>query len=149
MLVLNVVSRMKIPRLWHKRLGHISRERLLRLVKDGILLNLDFFDLGMCVDCIKGKQIKHTRKGATRSTELLEIIHTDICGPFDNPSFGGEKYFITFIDDFSRRTGFPKTVILHLSIRVGDSTIPLPRSPENCDDSSRNCFFIWVTNSRN
>ena len=26
----------------------------------------------------------------------------DICGPFDNPSFGGEKYFITFIDDFSR-----------------------------------------------
>jgi hypothetical protein len=88
--------------LWHKRLGHISRERLLRLVKDGILLNLDFSDLGMCVDCIKGKQIKHTRKGATRSTELLEIIHTDICGPFDNPSFGGEKYFITFIDDFSR-----------------------------------------------
>jgi hypothetical protein len=47
--------------LWHKRMGHISRERLLRLVKDGILLNLDFFDLGMCVDCIKGKQIKHTR----------------------------------------------------------------------------------------
>jgi transposase InsO family protein len=88
--------------LWHKRLGHISRERLLRLVKDGILLNLDFSDLGMCVDCIKGKQIKHTRKGATRSVELLEIIHTDICGPFDNQYFGGEKYFITFIDDFSR-----------------------------------------------
>jgi hypothetical protein len=42
------------------------------------------------------------------------------------------------------RTGFPKTVILHLSIRVGDSTIPLPRVPENCDDSFRNCFFICV-----
>ena len=51
MLVLNVVSRMKIPH----TCGHISRERLLRLVKDGILLNLDFSDLGMCVDCIKGK----------------------------------------------------------------------------------------------
>ena len=56
----------------------------------------------MCVYFIKGKQIKHTRKSATRSTKLLEIIHTNICGPFDNPSFGGEKYFITFIDNFSR-----------------------------------------------
>ena len=55
----------------------------------------------MCVDCIKGKQTKHTKKCDTRSTELLEIIHTDICGPFDASSFGREKYFITFIDDFS------------------------------------------------
>ena len=86
--------------LWHKRLGHISRERLERLVKDGILPNLDFTDLGVCMDCIKGKQTKHTKKGATRSTKLLEIIHTDICGPFDASSFGREKYFITFINDF-------------------------------------------------
>ena len=88
--------------LWHKKLGHISRKRLERLVKDGILPNLDFTNLGMCVDCIKGKQTKHTKKGATRSTELIEIILTDICGPFNVPSFGKEKYFITFIDDFSR-----------------------------------------------
>ena len=88
--------------LWHKRLGHISKERIQRLVKDGILENLDFTDLGVCVDCIKGKQTKHTKKGATRSTNLLEIIHTDICGPFTTSCFGGEKYFITFIDDFSR-----------------------------------------------
>ena len=54
------------------------------------------------MDCIKDKQTKHTKKGATRSTQLLEIIHTDICGPFDVNSFNKEKYFITFIDDFSR-----------------------------------------------
>ena len=58
----------------------------------------------MCVDCMKGKQTKHTKKGATRSMQLLEIIHTDIYGLFDAPSFSGEKYFITFIDDFSRYT---------------------------------------------
>jgi len=56
----------------------------------------------MCVDCIKGKQTKHTKKGVTRSTKLLEIIYTDICGPFDVNYFNKEKYFITFIDDFSR-----------------------------------------------
>ena len=87
--------------LWHKRLGHISKERMKRLMKDGIFPNLDFTDLDVCVDCIKGKQTKHTKKGATRSGKLLEIVHTDICGSFDSPSFGKEKYFITFIDDFS------------------------------------------------
>ena len=88
--------------LWHKRLGHISKEGLQRLVKNEILVNLECTDLGLCVDCIKGKQTKHNKKGATRSNHLLEVIHTDICGPFDVPSFSGEKYFITFIDDFSR-----------------------------------------------
>ena len=88
--------------LWHKRLGHISKERMQRLINNEILSNLDFTDLEVCIDCIKGKQTKHTKKGATRSTQLLEIIHTDICGPFDAPSIGGEKYFITFTDDFSR-----------------------------------------------
>ena len=74
-----------------------------RLVNNEILPNLDFTDLDICVDCIKGKHTKHTnKKAATRSTQLLEIIHTDICGPFDVSSFNGEKYFITFIDDFSR-----------------------------------------------
>jgi len=88
--------------LWHKRLGHISKERRQRLVKNEILPDLDFTDLNVCVDCIKGKQTKHTKKGVTRSTQLLEIIHTDICGLFDINSFNKEKYFITFIDDFSR-----------------------------------------------
>ena len=86
--------------LWHKRLGHISKERLQRLVKNEILPNLDFTDLVLCVDYIKEKQTKHNKKGATKSTQLLEIIHTDICGLFDTPFFGGEEYFITFIDDF-------------------------------------------------
>ena len=42
------------------------------------------------------------------------------------------------------RTGFPKTVILHLSIRVGDSTILLPRVLETWIGSFCNCFIICV-----
>ena len=45
--------------LWHKRLGHISRERMERLIKNEILPYLDFTDLNIYVDCIKGKQTKH------------------------------------------------------------------------------------------
>ena len=87
--------------LCHKHLGHISRERMERLIKNEILPNLNFTDLNNCVDCIKGKQTKHTKKGATRSTQLLEIVHTDIWRPFDVSSFGKERYFITFIDYYS------------------------------------------------
>lgn len=40
--------------------------------------------------------------GSTRSKELLEIIHTDVCGPFPTKTICGNQFFVTFIDDFSR-----------------------------------------------
>jgi hypothetical protein len=40
--------------------------------------------------------------GATRSSSVLEIIHTDICGPFNMKSVDGFNLFITFTDDFTR-----------------------------------------------
>ncbi|KAH9657228.1 Integrase catalytic domain-containing protein [Citrus sinensis] len=50
-----------------------------------------------------GKLTAKTRKERTqRSQQVLELVHTDICGPFTHIAIGGYKYFITFIDDFSR-----------------------------------------------
>ena len=66
--------------LCHKRLGHISRERVERLIKNDILPSLDFEDMEICVDCIRGKLSKAKNKGASRSSDLLEIVHTDISG---------------------------------------------------------------------
>ena len=57
-------------------------------------------DFETCLDCIKGKQTNKSKKGATRSKHLLEIIHTYICCP--NMDWSDSKYFITFIDDYSR-----------------------------------------------
>ncbi|KAL6322358.1 hypothetical protein AAG906_007911 [Vitis piasezkii] len=48
--------------LWHKHLGHISRQRLERLVKDGVLSNLDFSDFETCVVCLKGKMTAKTKR---------------------------------------------------------------------------------------
>ncbi|KAJ9561618.1 hypothetical protein OSB04_006778 [Centaurea solstitialis] len=84
-------------------IGHISKQRTTRLVKDGIIENLDFSDFDPCVNCIKGKMTNKNKKGANRSSSLLEIIHTDICGPFPS-GLGGYKSFTTFIDDYSRYT---------------------------------------------
>ncbi|KAH9668658.1 Integrase catalytic domain-containing protein [Citrus sinensis] len=88
--------------LWHMRLGHISIERIKRLVNDGALEALDFTDFGTCVDYIKGKQTNKTKKGARRGSNILEIVHTDICGPFSKVCLNGQRYFISFIDDYSR-----------------------------------------------
>jgi hypothetical protein len=46
--------------------------------------------------------VKQSKKGAKRSTGVLEIIHTDICGPFPVMSVDGFDSFITFTDDYSR-----------------------------------------------
>jgi len=91
-------------KLWHYRLGHISRGRIERLIKEDILHPLDFSDANVehCIDCIKGKYAKKIKKGANRSTGVLEIIHTDICGPFNVKSVDGFDSFITFTDDYSR-----------------------------------------------
>ena len=67
--------------LWNQRLGHISIERIKRLVKDGVLNTLNFADFKTCVDCIKGKQTNMSMKGANKSSSILEIIHNDICCP--------------------------------------------------------------------
>jgi hypothetical protein len=45
-------------KLWHRRLGHISRGRIERLVKESILPSLQFLAFEQCIDCIKGKYVK-------------------------------------------------------------------------------------------
>jgi len=89
--------------LWHRRLGHISRPRIERLINKGILHDLNFSNFDTCVDCVKGKLTAKVRNiGANRNDNVLELIHTDICGPITPTSMGGYRYFITFIDDYSR-----------------------------------------------
>ena len=88
-------SDMRSSMLWRKRLGHISRNRNERLVKDGVLQDLDFSNFTTCVDCIKRKLTAKVRKSETdRCRGLLKLIHTDLCKPFVPPVIGGYKYFM-------------------------------------------------------
>jgi hypothetical protein len=71
------------------------------LIKNDILHSLDFSNSDYCIDCIKGKYAKQIKKGeAKRSAEILESIHTNICGLFPVKSVDGFDSFITFMDDF-------------------------------------------------
>ena len=69
----------KSSTLWPKHLGHISRQKMERLIKDEILSVLDLLDFDTHVDWIKGKLTSKVRNSKIkRSTELLRVIHTDI-----------------------------------------------------------------------
>ena len=88
--------------LWHMRLGHISKQRIERLLSDEILNHLDFIDFDDCVNCIKGKQTNKWIFEANTTLEILELIHTYICRPFPTAAWNCQQYFMTLIDDFSR-----------------------------------------------
>ena len=40
--------------------------------------------------------------GEIRSVRKVQCVHSDVCGPMSTDSIGGKKYFVTFIDDYSR-----------------------------------------------
>jgi hypothetical protein len=60
-----------LSKLWHYRLGHISRGRIERLVKNDILPPLKFLDFERCRECIKRKYTKQIKKDAKRSAGIL------------------------------------------------------------------------------
>ena len=88
----------KLIMMWHCRLGHIGVKRMKKLHADGILESLD-----ACEPCLMGKMTKTPFSGTMeRATDLLEIIHTDVCGPMSVEARGGYHYFLTYTDDLSR-----------------------------------------------
>ena len=90
-------------KLWHLRLGHINLNRINRLVQDGLLPSLEVEPISICESCLEGKMTKRpfSAKG-NRAGGLLELVHTDVCGPMNVKAREGYRYFVTFIDDYSR-----------------------------------------------
>nr|GFA24786.1 retrotransposon protein, putative, Ty1-copia subclass [Tanacetum cinerariifolium] len=89
--------------LWHCRLAHISKKRIEKLQKEGLLRSADDESFDQCVSCLSDKM---TRKlfshRPERATDLLRIIHTDVCGLLRHVSRQGASNFITFTDNCSR-----------------------------------------------
>jgi transposase InsO family protein len=90
--------------LWHKRLGHMSERGLEELSKRGLLGGEKTGKLDFCEHCVFGKQcrVKFTT-AINRTKGTLDYIHSDVWGPSRVLSKGGARYFVTFIDDFSRK----------------------------------------------
>ena len=75
----------------------------MKLEKMGILSNLEFASNPTCEAYLQGKMTRSPFIGQmARANDILEIIHSDVCGSFKEMARDGFYYFITFIDDLSR-----------------------------------------------
>ena len=93
--------------LWHQRLGHVHEPRLKKCVESESVQGIDIkkmTELSFCEGCLAGKMCRKPfpAVGEIRSTRRLQLVHSDVCGPMHTPSIGGAKYFVTFIDDYTR-----------------------------------------------
>lgn len=92
---------------WHRRLGHMNVQSM-RKMRDGAVSGIAFRDddraVTKCETCACAKQTRLPfPQSKTRSSKLLELIHTDVMGPLETQSIGHAKYLLTFIDDFSKK----------------------------------------------
>ena len=63
--------------------------------------------MDLCKNCQIGKMGKTTFKSKNYNTEeVLELVHTDLCGPIATTCSTTDKYFILFFDDHSRMMTF-------------------------------------------
>ena len=68
-----------------------------------MLESFDFKSDDVCESCLLGKMTKSPFTGTCERGEgLLDLVHTDVCGPFRSTTKDGDRYYVTFTDDFSR-----------------------------------------------
>ena len=97
------------PQLWHERFGHLGYENLARLTNmvNGIHIKAEKIKAAaqgnLCQSCALGKQHRTPFKSSSSKAERpLALVHTDVCGPLPLTSMGGNNYFVTLLDDYSK-----------------------------------------------
>ena len=96
-----VVSSIPSLALWHAQLGHASSSEVQYLASRGLLgsMSTENFD---CVSCQLGKQSTlPINTSESVSTDIFDLIYSDVWGPSSVSSIGGSQYFVVFVDDYS------------------------------------------------
>lgn len=95
--------------LWHRRLMHVSKHQIIKMVNtDSVIgLHCEVTNPTPCDDCLTGKATRqpfpvHPSTGEKKKGAILDLVHSDLMGPIDFESFGGNRYVLTIIDDASR-----------------------------------------------
>jgi len=92
--------------LWHKRYGHLNYRSLCLLKTRNMVigeLNVKIPEKS-CSICLVGKHSRLTFKSGLkmRVKHVLNVVHSDTRGPIKVPTYSGNRYFITFVDEYSR-----------------------------------------------
>ena len=89
--------------LGHKWLGHMSEKGLQVLARKSLIPLAKNESLSSCDHCLVGKQHRVSFGRKSKKLEKLELVYSDVCGPMDVETLEGNRYFVTFIDDATRK----------------------------------------------
>jgi len=95
--------------LWYKRFGHIYANAVLKMSSKHLVSGMPILQSAnghhQCQSCLEGKMTRLPFRAATqKTTALLQLIHSDLCGPMKQKSLGGSLYFMLVIDDYTKFT---------------------------------------------
>ena len=88
--------------LWYGRLGHVNYDTLCRLINLNHIPTFQIDAKHKCETCVEAKPTKSSFQSVERHTEPLDLIHSDNCDLKCVQTRGGNKYFITFVDDSTK-----------------------------------------------
>jgi len=98
----------KLRQLWHERLGHPGKTVSERISKENVCTGIpvSLIPCAMCDthcdSCIRGKQSKPPFPDSSRRpTRVLHRIHADTVGEVPTAGTGGERYFLTVVEEYS------------------------------------------------
>jgi hypothetical protein len=95
-------------RTWHKRFGHLNFRYMQQLSKQILVDGLPniHFSKGVCEGCVleKHPQEKFDKGKSQRASAPLDMIHSDLMGPFSHPSISTTRFVLIFFYDFSHFT---------------------------------------------
>ncbi|GBE88168.1 Retrovirus-related Pol polyprotein from transposon TNT 1-94 [Sparassis crispa] len=89
---------------WHRRLGHISVDSVLKMVRKGMVKGMSIVGEKVsnvtCKPCLHGKQTRQPipKESDVENPHILHRTYSDVCGPMQTQTRSGHRYFITFID---------------------------------------------------
>lgn len=96
-----LASKTETLQIWHERLGHQNKQYIERYLRKN---NIEFVkDDVVCEGCILGKQTRLSFGTRVNNVKLPgDLVHADVCGPMQEDSFQGSRYFIVFKDEYSK-----------------------------------------------
>lgn len=93
--------------MWHYRLGHLSFKSLSLLNSKNLVRGVPLISIPnkICEGCAMGKQTRSRFKHAAskRAKQPLGVVYSNVCESFEVTTFGGNKYFLLFVDEWTRK----------------------------------------------
>ena len=89
-------------KLWRGRLGHVNYDTLRRLINLNHIPTFQIDAKHKCETYVKAKLTRSSFQSVERHTEPLDLIHSDVCDLKLVHTRGGNKYFITIVDDSTK-----------------------------------------------